>query len=178
MLKNIIKILAIFLVVLVIVIALRPSEFKVSRSVMISAPAEVVFAQVNDFHKWEAWSPWVKLDPNAKNIFEGPSSGVGSIFRWIGNQNVGEGAMTIIESRPNEAIKISLDFIKPFPGTSTVNFDFKSQGTQTSVTWSMSGKNSFMAKAVGLFMDCDKMIGDQYEKGLSSLKAVVEGSKK
>ncbi|MBP9855131.1 MAG: SRPBCC family protein [Candidatus Omnitrophica bacterium] len=177
MLKKIFLILALVLIVLIIFISSRLSEFKVTRSTTISASAENIFNQVNDFHNWEAWSPWLELDPNAKNTFNGPASGVGSSFHWVGNQNVGEGSMTITESRPNEAIKIRLDFIKPFPGTSNVDFQFVPQGNQTNVTWSMSGKNNFMAKAVGLFMDCDKMIGDQYEKGLSNLKAVVEGKK-
>ena len=166
--------IAVLVVLLVAFIAMRPSEFRVARSTKIDAPPEAVFAHVNDFHKWDVWSPWVKIDPNAKTTFEGPSEGPGAIFRWAGNKEVGEGSMTITESRPYEFIGIRLEFIKPFAGTNDVAFTFQPQGEQTAVTWSMQGKNNFMAKAVGLFIDCEKMIGDKYEEGLANLKATAE----
>src|SRR5438094_4163018 len=99
--------------ILVAVIALQPADFRITRTATISAPAADVFAQVNDFHKWEAWSPWAKLDPNAKSTFEGPPVGTGAIVKWSGNDEVGVGSMTITESRPNELIRIKLDFVKP-----------------------------------------------------------------
>jgi uncharacterized protein YndB with AHSA1/START domain len=140
----------------------------------MSAPPEAVFAHVNDYHKWDAWSPWAKLDPNAKATFEGPTSGTGATMTWSGNDKVGEGRQTIVESRPDEVIRIKLDFLKPFKATSTAEFTFKPEGDQTVVTWSMYGKNDFMGKAVSLFMDCDKMVGSEFEKGLASMKAIVE----
>src|SRR5207248_2982956 len=106
----------------------------------------VVFAQVNDFHNWEAWSPWAKLDPAVKNTFEGPPSGTGAVFKWSGNDKVGEGSMTITDSRPNELIKIKLEFIKPFADTSDVQFDFNSEGAQTVVIWTMTGHKNFIGK--------------------------------
>jgi hypothetical protein len=87
-----------------------------------------VFAQVNDFHNWEAWSPWAKLDPAAKATFEGPHPGKGAIFRWAGNEEVGEGSMTITESRPSELIKIKLEFLKPFEATNTAEFTLPACG--------------------------------------------------
>jgi hypothetical protein len=161
--------------VLCIVIAMRPSDFNVSRSATMNASPAAVFEQVNDFHKWEAWSPWAKIDPNAKTTFEGPARGKDAKFSWSGNKEVGEGSMTIVESRPNDLIRIRLDFIKPFAGTSDVTFNFQPRGDQTAVTWSMAGKNNFIAKAIGLVMDCEKMISDQYDKGLANIKATVEG---
>lgn len=178
MLKKILITLAVIVVVFVAIVALQPSDFRVERSAAISAPAPAVFAQVNDFHKWEAWSPWAKLDPAAKNSFEGPSAGIGAIFRWAGNHEVGEGNMTIIESRPSELIRIKLEFLKPFAGTNTAEFTFKPEGDQTAVTWSMFGTNNFIAKAFCLFMSMDKMIGGQFEKGLASMKSVVETAPK
>ncbi|MBL7685885.1 MAG: SRPBCC family protein, partial [Deltaproteobacteria bacterium] len=120
------------------------------------------------------WSPWAKLDPNAKNSFEGGPQGKGAIFRWSGNYEVGEGSMTIVETRPNEFVKIQLDFTKPFSGTNTTEFLLKPQGDQTSVTWSMYGKRNFISKAMSIFMDCDQMIGGMYEKGFENLKKIVE----
>ena len=176
MLKKILIALAAIVVVFVVVVAMQPSEFRVVRSAKISAPAPAVFAQVNDFHKWEAWSPWAELDPAAKNSFEGPSAGTGAIFRWAGNKEVGEGGMTITESRPSDLIRIKLEFLKPFEATNTTEFTFRPEGDQTAVTWSMAGKNNFIAKAMCLFMNMDKMVGGQFEKGLASIKSIVEAA--
>jgi len=175
--KVLIAIAAIVAVVVlgfVVVVAMQPTDFRYARTATMSAPADEVFAQVNDFHKWNDWSPWAKLDPAAKNSFEGPSEGEGAIFRWSGNDEVGEGKMTIIESRPGELVKIKLDFVKPFEGTATAEYTFQPQGDQTAVTWAMYGKNDFVGKAVSLFMDCEKMVGDQFDQGLANMKAVVE----
>jgi len=161
--------------ILAIYVSTRPTEFRVSRSATMTAPADAIFAQVNDFHNWEAWSPWAKMDPNAKNTFEGPTSGRGAKFGWSGSsKTVGEGSMTIVESRPSQLIRIQLDFIRPFKGTNDVEFTFKPAGQRTDVTWSMSGKNGFMGKLVGLFMNCEKMVSEQYDKGLSNIKEIVE----
>jgi hypothetical protein len=113
-----------------------------------------------------------------KNTYEGPAAGVGAISKWVGNKKVGEGQMTISESRPNEAIGMKLEFIKPFASKADVQFSFKQEAHQTSVTWSMSGQNNFMAKAFCLFMNMDKMIGGDFERGLGNLKALVENQSK
>jgi hypothetical protein len=162
--------------VLAVVIAMQPSDFRVSRSATMAAPPAAIFAQVNDFHNWEEWSPWIKVDPNAKTSFEGPSAGKDAKFSWSGNIEVGEGSMTIVDSQPHERILIRLDFVKPFEGTSDAEFTFQPEGDQTNVTWSMAGTNNFMAKAISLVIDCEKMTGDYFEKGLASLKAIVEKS--
>ena len=156
--------------------ALQPSDFRVARTATIDAPAPAVFAHVNDFHNWDAWSPWAKLDPAARTTFEGPSAGTGARFRWAGNREIGEGSMTITESRPSDLIRIKLEFLRPFAGTSTAEFTFTPEGDHTAVTWSMSGKNNFVAKAVSLVVNMDRMIGDNFEKGLAQMKAVVEAA--
>lgn len=174
MLDIILILVAIAVVTFIIIAAMQPSEFRVTRTETISAPASAVFAQVNDLQKWEAWSPWAKLDPDAKNSFEGPTSGTGAIMKWAGNNKVGQGSMTIIESRTDDFIRFKLEFLKPFVATNTAEFAFNSENNQTTVTWTMYGKNSFMSKTIGLIMNCEKMVGEQFEKGLSSLKSVVE----
>ena len=166
--------LVVIIAVFVAVVATRPAQFRVERSTTVAASQADAFAQVDDFHKWEAWSPWLKVDPNATSSFEGPSEGKGAVFRWAGNDEVGEGSMTITESRPNDLVRIRLDFLKPFAGTSTAEFTFKPEGDQTKVTWSMFGENNFIAKAISLFIDCDKMIGDKFEEGLANMKSVLE----
>jgi len=122
--------------VLAVVVAMQPSEFRIQRSATINAPAPAVFAQVNDFHSWQAWSPWAKLDPSVKNSFEGAPAGPGAAFAWAGNSKIGEGRMTIVESRPSELVKIKLEFLKPFAATNTAEFTFKPEGERTAVTWS------------------------------------------
>ncbi len=181
MLETILIALGAVLVVLAVfalVVALQPSEFSVTRTATMSAPATDVFAQVNDFHNWEAWSPWAKLDPAARNSFEGAPAGTGAIFTWAGNKNVGEGGMTITESRPSDLIRIKLEFLRPFKGTNTAEFTFKPDGNQTVVKWSMAGTKNFVVKAFGLFMSMDKMVGGQFEQGLASMKSVVESANK
>jgi len=166
--------IAVLVLGFLIVVAVQPNEFRVSRSAKMAAPPATVFAQVNDYHNWDAWSPWAKLDPNAKVSFEGPTSGTGAKFSWSGNDQVGAGQQTIVESRPDELIRIKLEFEKPFKNTCTAEFTFQPQGDQTVVTWSMFGQNNFLGKAFSLFMNCDKMVGGEFEKGLASMKAIVE----
>jgi hypothetical protein len=178
MLKIILIALAAIVAVFVVVVALQPAEFRVARSAIMSAPAPVVFAQANDLHKWEAWNPWQKIDPAMKLAFAGPPAGNGASYSWVGNNQVGEGRLTITESRPSDLVRIKLEFLKPFAATNTAAFTFKPEGNQTSVTWSMEGRNNFMAKAINLCMNMDKMVGGQFEKGLADMKSVVESAAK
>jgi hypothetical protein len=138
------------------------------------APAAAAFAQVNDFHNWRAWSPWEKIDPALKRSYEGPQAGAGATYAWQGNKDVGEGRMTILESRPGELVRIKLEFFKPFAATNTAEFTFKPAGDGTAVTWSMSGQNNFLARAICVFVNMDEMVGGQFEQGLAQMKAVVE----
>jgi len=178
MIKKIL-LLGIVVIVLIVaifsvVVAMQPSHYRVERSATMNAPAPVVFNQVNDFHKWDAWSPWAKLDPNMKTTFEDAPAGTGAVYSWTGNNDVGEGRMTITDSKPGELVKIKLEFIKPFAATSDTVFNFKPQGNQTAVTWTMDGQNNFIGKAFCMFMNMDKMVGGDFEKGLAQMKAVAE----
>jgi len=173
MLKKIAIALAAIVVIFAAVVALQPAAFRIERSATVAAPPEAAFALVNDFHNWETWSPWEKLDPAMKKSFEGASSGTGAIYAWAGNSKVGEGRMTVLESRPHELIRIKLEFLKPFASTHTAEFTFKPEGGQTVVTWSMFGNNNFMAKAFGLFVDMDQLIGKDFENGLAQMQAVA-----
>jgi hypothetical protein len=176
MLWKILIALVVIVVGLVAVIALQPAGYRVSRSATIAAPAPMVFAQVNDFHRWTAWSPWEKIDPAMKRTYEGPPAGVGASYTWVGSGEVGEGRMTIVESRPSDLIQVKLEFVKPFAGTSVAEFSFKPDGERTLVTWSMTGDKNFIAKAIHLVMSMDRMIGDQFDKGLAAMKTVAEAA--
>jgi len=152
------------------VVALQPSEFHVERKATIAAPPAAVFAHVDDLHKWEAWSPWAKLDPNAKVGYEGAPAGKGAAFTWVDNDKVGEGRMTIVESRPAEFVDIKVDFTRPFKGTNSSAFTFKPAGDGTGVTLTMSGHQNFVAKAMCLVLNGKKMIGDQLDNGLARVE--------
>lgn len=170
----VLALIAVAVIALLLYASTRPSEFRVTRSQKMSAPPGAIFAQLNDLKKWAAWSPWDQMDPAMKKTYEGAESGEGATYAWAGNKNVGEGKMTIIESKPNESLTIKLEFYKPMAGVSTAQFDLTPDGDGTNVTWSMDGTNNFVAKVVCLFMDMDKMIGGNFEQGLTQLKAIVE----
>lgn len=176
MLPQILIVIGAVVVLLIVFVATRPADFRIVRSATMSAPAEKVFDQVNDFHNWRAWSPWEKLDPELKRTYEGATAGTGASYHWLGNKQVGEGRMTITESHPNDLILIKLEFLKPFVATNTAEFSFQPQGNQTTLTWSMIGCRNFMMKAFGLFMNMDKMIGGQFEEGLANMRSVVESA--
>ena len=174
--------LAVFVVLAVvlfsIVVAMQPDEFTITRSATVDAPPSRVFAEVNDFQRWRAWSPWEKLDPNLKRTYEGPTTGEGAEYAWEGNGNVGAGRMKITKSQPSEQIEIRLEFLRPMAAVNTTVFDFQPKGEGTLVTWTMSGRNSFMGKAFGLLMNMDKMVGGSFEEGLASMKQVAEADAK
>ena len=159
---------------ILIAAALQPDEFRVTRSITVAAPPAVVFPHYNDLHLWNAWSPWAKKDQHAKATFEGPEAGVGSSFAWDGNADVGAGKMTILESRPDELVKLNLQFLKPFTGENTVEISFAPQDNGTEIVWTMYGPNQFIGKVMSLFIDCDAMVGADFEAGLSNVKMLVE----
>jgi uncharacterized protein YndB with AHSA1/START domain len=170
--------LAVVIVLLVVVIALRPSAFRVTRSAVIAAPPERSFELVNDFRAWPTWSPWEKKDPQMKRTLGGPPGGVGASYAWAGDKNVGEGRMTIDRSERPSLVGINLEFIKPFPGVCPTVFTFDPAPGGTKVTWTMDGKYNFITKGMSLVMNMDKMIGNDFEAGLAAIKAESEAAAK
>ncbi len=160
------------------IIAMQPSDYRVVRSASIAAPPDTVFGMINDFRKWESWSPWEKLDTNMKRTYDGPGSGQGAIYSWAGNSDVGEGKMTILESKPNEMVRIKLDFTAPFESTATNEFVLQPEGSGTHLDWVITGNNNLISKAFCFFMGgMDKMIGPDFEKGLAQMKSAAEAAK-
>ncbi len=153
--------------------ATRPNTFRVERSITIKAPPERIAGHINDFHQWGAWSPWEKLDPNMKRTYQGPASGVGAAYAWDGNKEVGRGRMEITETTPSKTL-IKLDFLQPFESHNTAEFTFVPMGDSTKVVWAMYGPNPYISKVMGIFWNMDKMIGGDFDKGLTSLKTVAE----
>lgn len=159
---------------LVAVASTKADEFQISRSATIAAPAPVVFDQVNTLKKWQAWSPWIKRDPGTKVTYTGPESGTGASYSWVGDKETSEGKLTITDSRPSEKMECKLEFTKPFEATNTASFILVPENGTTKVTWIMAGKNNIVGKVMCMFMDMDKMVGGDFEEGLSSIKAIAE----
>jgi hypothetical protein len=174
MLKWSLAAIAALVVIFLTVVAMQPSDFKVERSATMRAPAPAAFAQVNDFQNLRAWSPWEKVDPALKRQYDGPKAGAGAVYAWQGNKDVGEGRMTITESRPGELVRMKLEFFKPFAAVNDTVFSFKPSAEGTAVSWTMSGRNNFISKAICLFVDMDKMVGGMFEQGLAQMKSIVE----
>lgn len=172
----VIAVAAIVILGLIVVIALQPADFIFERSAVIPAPPDRVFPHVNALRNWEAWSPWAKKDPAMEKRYDGPEEGVGARYAWNGNKDVGVGSMEIIETRPDDLVRLRLDFEKPMKATNTVDFMFKPEGEGTRVSWIMRGRNNFVGKAFGLFLSMDKMVGKDFEQGLASLGSAVEST--
>lgn len=172
------KIIAIVIVVAIVAVlglaATRPDTFRVQREIDIKASPEKVFALIDDFHHWTAWSPWEKLDPSMKRTYGGPASGKGANYAWEGSSKVGAGRMEIVDSASPGRIQIQLDFLKPFEAHNTAEFTLQPKGDVTHVTWAMFGPSPFISKVMGLFFSMDAMIGKDFETGLANLKLAAE----
>lgn len=178
MLKTILlavaAILVVGIVVVLILAAMKPDSFRVQRSLAINAPAERIFPLINEFKNWGAWSPWEKKDPAMKRSFSGPESGLGAVYAWEGDKNVGQGRMEIVEAAAPRKVALKLDFIKPFEAHNDVTFALEPRGTATEVTWTMTGPVPFLAKIIHVFFNMDRMVGGDFETGLANLKAAAE----
>ncbi|MBS1832554.1 MAG: SRPBCC family protein [Acidobacteria bacterium] len=160
------------------VVVMQPDTYSVTRSITVAAPQGKVFELINDFHKWENWSPWAKIDPKMVTDYSGAPSGTGASYHWIGNDDVGEGRMTITSSEPINKVVIDLNFIKPFESNAITTFQLaNAPAGGTNVTWTMSGRHNFMSKAMAVFVSMDKMIGTDFDKGLAQMKALAESAK-
>jgi hypothetical protein len=173
MLINILLVLALGIAVILLLAAFRPKDFRVVRRRTIAAPPSALFALVNDFRHWRQWSPWENVDPALQRAYDGPAAGVGARYAWVGNNQVGQGSMTILESRAPELIRIKIEFLKPMAGVCDIEFSFKTEGERTLVMWSMGGCHHFMARVMGLFMNLDRMTGGFFEKGLAELARIT-----
>lgn len=152
----------------------QPARFTLERSVEMAARPEVAYAQIEDFHAWNHWSPWDALDPNQVKTFEGEPRGKGAITTWNGNDQVGQGRMTITDVTAPSKVVIDLEFIAPMKDRNEVVFTIAPSGAGSKVTWSMDGPNSFMEKVVGVFMNFEEMVGKDFDKGLASMKTQAE----
>ncbi len=156
--------------------ATKPDTFRVARSVSIKAPPEKIFPLINDLHKQLTWIPFDK-DPQAKRSFSSVTAGKGASYAWDGNSDVGAGSIEITDTTPPSKVMMKLDMTRPLEGHNIVEFTLDPAGSTgaTNVTWAMQGSQPYLAKVVSTFVDCEKMVGGEFDKGLAKLKALSEG---
>jgi hypothetical protein len=151
------------------------SAFTISRTTTVDAPPGAVRAEIEDFRRWREWSPWEGLDAELERTYSGPESGVGAHYAWVGNRRAGAGSMEIVAVTP-ESVRIALEFLKPWKASNEAVFTLVPEGEGTRVTWTMNGEHAGVAKLFARFINMDKLIGRDFEKGLARLKAIAEAS--
>jgi uncharacterized protein YndB with AHSA1/START domain len=174
MIKTIAIALALLISAVLIYAATKPDSFRIERSTTIKAPPEKIFALINDFHQWEGWSPWEKIDPALKRTYAGAASGKGAVYEWSGNEDIGQGRMEIVESLPASKVTLNLDFITPFAAHNNVDFTLTGQGDTTTLTQAMYGPSPYISKLMTIFFSMEKMVGGKYDEGLANIKAIAE----
>ncbi|HEX5343270.1 MAG TPA: SRPBCC family protein [Duganella sp.] len=174
MFKKIIVGLSVLILVVLAVAAMQPATYSVTRSIAIKAPAERIQPLISDFHNWQLWSPWAKLDPAIKHTYSGAPKDLGAVYAWEGNKDVGRGRMEVISLTPPTKVGIKLNFYVPMESSAMTDFVLDQKGDTTTVSWTMSGRTDFMAKMMTIFVSMDSMIGPAFESGLSQMKAVAE----
>ncbi len=160
-----------------IVAAFLSPRSHIERSIVVNAQPSAIFQQINGFKNINKWSPWMEKDPNTTTSFEGPEAGVGAKMNWQ-SKELGNGSQWIIESDENKHLKTGMQFVD-FDGTYTSDINLEPVEGGTKVTWTYDGDvsgsgmaSSIMGKIMGQFMD--GMMGPDYERGLTKLKAVAE----
>jgi len=148
-------------------------SFHIARETTIAAPPERIHTLVNDFHEWQAWSPWEGLDPAMERTYAGPAAGVGAVYAWQGNRRAGEGRMEILESEPQH-VAVDLLFAAPMKAHNRVDFTLTPTGDGTHVEWAMTGPQNVVMRLMSKVWSMEKLIGPDFEKGLAQLKRAAE----
>jgi hypothetical protein len=174
MLTVILLLLIVVIAVFLGYVALKSADFRITRSRSIQAPPEAIFALINDLHGFNRWNPFAQNDPLLKLDYSGPQAGVGANYTWSSTGKSGQGSMEITESRAPSLVKMRLEFVKPFSARNAAEFSLVPAGSATTVTWSMTGRNSYMHKLMGTILNFDKMVGGEFVKGLKNLQVLVE----
>lgn len=158
-----------------VLLPIRSKDFSYVREITINRPHHEVFAYLKPLKNFRSWNPFLKADPQTRLEFQGTDGQPGFVASWEGNGQVGAGEQEITRILDGRRIDFELRFKKPFRATNQGYWAAEAlPGDQTRVSWCMSGKTPFPMSLFGLFMNCEKMIGSQFEAGLSELKALLE----
>jgi len=168
----VLAVIAVAIAAILIIAALKPNSFSIQRAASIAAAPDAIFPLINDLRAHRTWSPFDK-DPGTQRSYSGPSKGPGSALEFA-DRKTGTGRLEILDASQPSQVTMSLKMSKPFKCDNIVKFSLAPQGGKTDVTWAMSGPQPFPAKVMGTIINCDKMVGGQFEKGLADLKAIAE----
>lgn len=156
-------------------VALRPSHYRVERSAVVKAAPQAVYAIVSDLGRWDDWSPWTALDPSVKKEVAGAPGAPGASYHWSGNDQVGEGRMTLLEASAPARVAYRLEFLRPRQSAARTEFALAPDGAGTRVSWSMAGDLGYAEKLFALFFDFEAAISRDFDRGLASLGELAEG---
>ncbi|MCZ8182366.1 MAG: SRPBCC family protein [Beijerinckiaceae bacterium] len=159
---------------LVLIASRKPDTFRIERRIVLDAGPEAIFPYLDSLESWQLWSPWARKDPAMRTTYGPSRAGTGASMGWDGNGKVGKGNMSIVESRPHEAVVYRLEFEKPFRATNRARFTLKPVDGGTELVWTMEGPAPLVSKIMDLLMNMDRMVGRDFEAGLANLRALVE----
>lgn len=174
MVTKIVSVLSIIIMSVCLYAFLQPSNFKISRSIIIASTPEIIFPYINNSAKANDWMPWKESDPNVQMVYTGPEEGLGSMSSWESTGKMGTGKAVVVESALNRSVKTQLTYTKPMVMSQLAEVSLEPEAEGTRVTWSVTGENSFMGRLMCLFLNMDKLVGDEFEKGLQNLKKTLE----
>lgn len=176
LLKSLLKWLAIAVLALAAVLVIGgyflSPRFTVTRSVVVAAAPEKVYALVADPRHWKEWTVWNRRDPAMRIAYSGPASGVGAGWSWE-SQTEGEGRMTFTAAEPGRLVAFDLYF-PDFGTTSKGALEFSPEGTGTRVSWTMNGDFGSNPLLRWFALLADRVTGADFDAGLANLKALAE----
>ena len=176
MLIGILSFLGFLIIGLLVYVAMQPSEMNISRELFIKATPHALFPYINNSKKSNEWMPWAESDPLVQMVYSGPEEGLGATSSWDSPGKMGTGKAVVVESVSNILVKTKLTYTKPMVMSQLAEITLSPTTDGTVVRWSVTGKNTFIGRLFCLFMNMDKMVGGQFEKGLRKLKNRVEVS--
>lgn len=162
---------ALIILITLIFAFMQPDQGRLQKSIVINAPIEAVFAEVNTYRTYTEWSPWAKMDDAVQYTYDGPESGKGAKLLWEG-KSIGKGSQWIEESIPNESVKNVVNF-EDLSGEFSLGYSLAPAGAGTKITWTYQGENKgFGGKFKWLFLKGP--LSTQFDEGLHDLKYFVE----
>jgi hypothetical protein len=173
-LKALLIIIAVIIVIVLVLSLISPTTIHVERSASITAPKSLVYDNVSRFENINKWTPWADYDSNMKMTITGTDGTVGATSSWVGNDKVGQGSQTIQQLVPDDRVDMDIHFIKPYDSHAQAYYQLSDSNGATKVIWAINSSMPRPWNAMGLFMNMDKMIGQDFERGLDKLKKLSE----
>lgn len=153
------------------------NKYTLTRNIVINKPKEEVFAYIKLNRNQQAYSKWLSLDPNTKIQFKGAADGTpGAILTFASkNKKTGTGEWEIKNIADGEKVDFELRFLEPFVFTANGSFLTQSVAEQqTKVTWTYNSGMDWPMNFMLLFLDMDKLVGNDIQESLTKVKSNLE----